>query len=151
MKQLLLKAIVCSVALLPVMASAAAPKPGKKFSFKVEERSSTQTSLGGNKTVPIPKGIPKFAIGQKVNFTIGSKKELKFAGISVPYKTDGGSAWVFTNVKKSNAASVQPITVQVFKDSSGNPTGVAMTFIKRSGVGTFNMKVVTVFYSLGEG
>jgi hypothetical protein len=147
MKTLLLKTIACSVALLPVMASAAAPKSGTKFNFKVEERSSTQTSLGGNKKVPIPVGIPKFAIGQKVNFTIGSKKEIKFAGISVPYKTDGGSAWVFTNVKRSNAASVQPITVQVFKDSEDTPTAVAITFVKRSGTGT-SLKVTTVFYAL---
>ena len=151
MKQLLLKAIACSALLLPLgtlEAKGTGFKPGKTFTFTVETRLSTQASLSGNKSVPVPKDVPKYAVGQKVKFTIGPKGELTAKnGLNIPYKADGGSAFVYTNASTATAKKGKINTGQVFKNSKKVPYGVALQFIRRSGSG-LSTKTTTVTYTL---
>jgi hypothetical protein len=149
MKQLLLQAIACAAVLLPFSQAQAENFPkGTTFTRTVTEKVSSKAS--GFKTypkVPVPAGIPNFKVGQKVKFTIGPKGQLliKKAGVSLPFKQDAGSANVYYIVptRKKPSGDIG----QVFKDSAGKPTGVALSFFKFKYSG-FTTTTNTVVYTL---
>jgi hypothetical protein len=138
MKQLLLTLIVCAGALLPATQMQAAPAskkfggflPGKTFSFVVEERILAKTT--GTKVVKIknpPSGIPNFASGQKVKFTIGAKGQLTAKGLSMPFKSDGGNSNVYVLPPAKGSTARANVGI-VYKNSNGKPVAVALSFFK---------------------
>ena len=148
MKKLLLQMIVCGAALLPFSQIQAATyggwAPGKKFTFTVKEKESASLTLGGKpKMVAVPAGVPNFKKGQKVVFKIGSKGQLTAPGMSLPFKSDAGSANVY--YIEPSRSHPQADIGQVFKDSTGKPNSVALSFF-RVKPGTFT--TTTVVYTL---
>jgi hypothetical protein len=152
MKKLLLQAIVCVSALLPLSQVQAKTfgdfAPNKKFVLTVTEKISAQNKNGVLKTsVPVPAGLPNFSVGQKVKFKIGNKGELIVQGFSIGYKT--GTA--FSNgygPKKVNAQTRTLPAAVVFKDSTTfEPTNAALYFFKVKVAGT-KSTVNTVTYIL---
>ena len=144
MKHILLPILVCCGALLPFsQVRAAEPKTfggftaKQKFSFKVDIAASLKTVGLKVSKAPIPDGIPKFKVGQKVTFTIGSKGELTGPGFSIPFFKKGTSATAngYTNVTPGYTKS--PIVAIVLKDSvNGAPAHVNIIFSKYSVKGT---------------
>lgn len=135
MKQLLVKAIACAALLLPVTTAQAKEyggwAPGKTFRFTVKAKVSGKADALGNviKKAPVPAGVPNYSKGQKVKFTIGPKGQLQGPdGLNLPFKSDGGSANVYANTP--SAKNPQANVGEVFKNASGKPVGVALTFFK---------------------
>lgn len=120
--------------------------PGKTFTFTVTSKISSATV--GTQVIdpaPIPKGVPAFAVGQQITFTIGKKGELKGPGFSIAFQADGGTANAYVN---KPAKGAQPTTASVHKNmTTGEPTAVSMGFF------TFKLvkrvpNVNTVYYVL---
>ena len=149
MKQLLLQTIACCAVLLPFSQLEAKTyggfKPGKTFTMTVEEK-ITAATIGTRvaKNVPVPNGVPNFKKGQKVKFTIGAGGQLTAKGMSIPFKSDGGSANVYNKVVTSGAP--QADTGEVFKTATNKPTNVALMF-SRTKIDGFNTSVTTVTYT----
>ncbi len=153
----LLKTIMFCAVLLPLSQVQAAGAPGKtyggfasgkKFKFTVSEVISAQATLtGASKKVPVPKGIPKFKKGQKVQFKIGKKGQLTGPGFQLPFKSDGGSANVYVTVvtKKNPKGNVGTVYKGQTKKGAIKPTGVALSFFKTTGSG-FGTKITSVYY-----
>lgn len=105
-------------------------KPGLKFSFIVEDVSSSQ-AIGKSKVrrdVPIPSGIPKFKKGQTVKFRIGSKGQLSGCGFSLPFlytSSDSNSYEILSSLNRLSSSGAS-----VSKSSSGKPTGCSLVFYK---------------------
>lgn len=100
---------------------------GKKFTFTVQEMTSSQTT--GTKVkdkVAVPEGIPKFKPGQKVSFTIGKKGELTGPGFSIALLNSSSNANSYAKLPSSK--TVSPNGAAVFKDAKGNPVAATMTF-----------------------
>jgi hypothetical protein len=150
MKKLLLQTLACAAVLLPFSQAQAKTyggfKPGKTFTFTVKEAISIK-AVGFNKPVkaPVPAGVPKFNKGKKVTFKIGTKGQLIVDGVSIPYKTDGGSANAYIWVKTGAAPATN--SALVYKNSSSKPLGVALTFIRAKYSG-FTTTTNTVTYTL---
>ncbi len=149
MKSLLIKAIVCCAALLPLTVNAkdyGGWSPGKTFTLKVTERESLKASLSGNaKKVAVPAGIPDYKKGASVKFKIGSKGELTGPdGLNIPFKQDATTANVYATLptKSNPRANV----AQVYKNGK-QPQGASLTFFKVTGSG-FSATVTTVVYIL---
>ncbi|MEO5914370.1 MAG: hypothetical protein ABIS50_09070 [Luteolibacter sp.] len=100
---------------------------GKKFTLTVQEATSTK-SVGTNvdNKVPVPEGIPKFKVGQKIAFTIGKKGELTGPNFSIALLNSTTNANSYA--KQPTQKTVSPIIGSVFKDSSGKPVATTMTF-----------------------
>ncbi len=149
MKQLLLKTLACAAVLLPLSEAHAANFPkGTTFTRTVTEKVSSKTvGFKVFKKVPVPAGIPNFKVGQKVKFVIGPKGQLQIKknGVSIPFKSDGGSANVYV-VPPSRTKPSGDIG-EVFKDSTGKPTSVALSFFK-SKVSGYTATTNTVVYTL---
>jgi hypothetical protein len=139
MKTLLLKMIVCGAALLPftqVQAAGPASKsfggfaPGKTFSFKVKTRISKALVGFGTKakTVAVPGDVPDYKLGQKITFTIGAKGQLTAKDLSLPYKSDGGTAVAY--YIKPDSSHPQGDIGQVFKTLTNRPTGAHLLFVR---------------------
>jgi hypothetical protein len=132
MKKLLLQAIACAAVLLPLSQAQAGNFPkGTTFTMTVTEKvSSKVVGFQIFNKAAVPKGIPNFKVGQKVKFTIGPKGQLmiKQEGVSLPFKQDGGSANVYYIVptRKKPSGDIG----EVFKDTTGKPTGTALSFFK---------------------
>jgi hypothetical protein len=77
----------------------------------------------------IPTGVPSYTVGTSVTFTVNSTGALTFSGLTVPFTTDGGSAYTYTQVLSAGNSD----TVLVYKNSSGAPTSVALQFVRISG------------------
>lgn len=152
MKSFLLPAIIAVAALLPLQQSEAAKfggfKNGKKFTLKVEEVISTKTTgfFGTPSKAPIPNGLPKFKKNQKVPFKIGKKGQLTAKGLSIAFTTDGGTSNVYNN-QTTTASGSKTDTGIVYKDSKGQPSGVALTFIRITGA-PFNLSTYSLTYTL---
>lgn len=150
MKQLLLQTIACCAVLLPFSQLEAKTyggfKPGKSFTMKVTEK-ITAKNVGTKvvKNVPVPAGVPNYQKGQKVKFTIGAKGQLIAKGMSIPFKSDGGSANVYNKTVTTGAPKSD--TGEVFKSSTNKPTGVALMF-NRTTVSMTGATVTTVTYTL---
>lgn len=155
MRTLILKTLVCGAALLPFsQAHAAGPAgklfggfaPGKTFTFKVTERVSGKVEgTKVTKNVPVPAGIPDYKKGQKVKFTIGKKGELTAPGLSLPFKSDAGTANAYATLP--TASNPRANVGQVFKTTANKPVSAALTFFKVSIKG-FTATTNTVVYTL---
>lgn len=148
MKQLLLKTIACAAVLLPLSTQAGNFPKGTTFTRTVTEKISSKTvGFKVIKKTPVPAGIPNFKVGQKVKFVIGPKGQLQIKknGVSIPFKSDGGSANVYV-VPPSRTKPSGDIG-EVFKDSTGKPTSVALSFFKTK-VSGFTATTNTVVYTL---
>ncbi len=154
MKTLLAFIVVACGAIAPVMAAPASKgpqfktyggfAPGKKFTFTITEMESNKSDLGGKpKKCPVPKGIPKFAKGDKVKFTIGKKGELTGPGFSIKFASDAGTANAYAN--KPSKSQPQADIGQVFKDTNGKQTAAALNFFKVDVKG-FSSTVYAVTY-----
>lgn len=150
MKNLILQVIVCAGALLPLSQIQAATyggfAPGKTFTFTVKSVSSSKT-VGTKVTanVPVPTGIPKFAKGQKVKFTIGSKGQLTGPGFSIPFKADAGTANNYVTVPTATKPSAD--SAIVFKSTAKVPTAASLHFFKVS-ISGFTATTNAVVYIL---
>lgn len=152
MKQLLLKTIACAALLLPFSQAEAKTyggfKPGKTFTFTVEEKITAQTKGFSTvaKKVPVPSSVPNYNKGQKIKFKIGPKGQLIGPKkLSIPYKDDGGTANVYNFYKTGKNPMTN--TGTVYKNLKNKPHGVALNFVRVTGVG-FNMKTTVVTYTL---
>jgi hypothetical protein len=149
MKQLLLQTIACCAVLLPFSQLEAKSyggfKPGKTFTFKVSEKITAKT-VGTKvvKNVPVPAGVPNYKVGQKVKFTIGAKGQLIAQGMSIPFKSDGGSANVYNKTVTTGAPKAD--TGEVFKSSTNKPTGAALLFT-RTTISGFSSSVTSITYT----
>ncbi len=146
MKKLLIHAFALLTALLPLQMAEAAPKPpaifggfavGKTFTLRVTDVSSYTNQGGTNVAVPIPNGVPVFALGQEVTFTIGNKGELTAPKVKIPFVSDGGSANVYSGKPKKGTASVfkslttgEPLNTNLdFVVAKGGRTGLNITWV----------------------
>ena len=148
MKQLLLKAVACAAVLLPLTTQAGNFPKGTTFTRTVKEKvSSKAVGFKIFKKVPVPAGIPDFKVGDKVKFTIGPKGQLQIKknDVSIPFKSDGGSANVYV-IPPSRTKPNGDIG-EVFKDSTGKPLGVALSFFKTK-ISGFTTTTNTVVYTL---
>ncbi|MDB6078504.1 MAG: hypothetical protein JWO82_2251 [Akkermansiaceae bacterium] len=156
MKTLLPKAFLVIAMALPLVAATPKPKPpvptfggfakGAKFSLNVTDfDSSSITGQVTTNPAPIPAGVPKFKVGQKVSFTIGPKGELTGTGFKILFLP--GSASIASNgyINLPSAKNPQPFAATVFKNTTtGAPSGAALNFFtfKRKGI-IFTVSAVT--------
>jgi hypothetical protein len=140
MKTVFLHLLAFCAVLAPLhTAEARAPKPpavfggfpvGKTFTFTVSNLTSSSQTLGGSPVAaPVPKGIPAFALGEQITFTIGKKGELLGPQkLKVLFQADGGTANAYVN-KPARGAS--PNTATVYKNTTtGEPTAVGLFFFQ---------------------
>ncbi|MEO7099962.1 MAG: hypothetical protein ABI162_11410 [Luteolibacter sp.] len=125
MKTLLLPILVGCGTLFPLAQSHAAEPatttyggftPGQKFTLTVTDRTSTRTK--GSKVThdaPVPDGIPDYAIGKKLVFTIGEKGQLMRPAYSITFRREEGDVNFYAN-----------------KPTFSNPSGRAATITKNS-------------------
>lgn len=152
MKQLLLNTIACCAVLLPFSQAEAKTyggfAPGKKFEFKVKEKISGKVNLSGKviKKTPVPAGVPDYKLGDTIKFKIGKKGQLTGPkGLNLPFKEDAGTANVYYIPPSKNRPEGD--IGQVFKDSKGKPTAVALTFFKVK-ISGYVPTTYTVVYTL---
>jgi hypothetical protein len=133
--------ILCGslVVTLPAQAEAAPVKtfggfaPGRKITLTVQQMSSTVasgTQLDTSK-VPVPEGIPKYKLGQKVTFTIGTKGELicpNVSGNKTLISFLGSVSNANSYAKQATQKTPSPSIASIFKDSAGKPVGASLTF-----------------------
>ena len=163
MKTLITSLIIAGGALLPATQIQAAPASkdvsfaakktfgdfavGKKFTLTVTEAIATKATLTGvAKKSAVPAGVPKFKKGQKVAFTIGSKGELKGAGLSIAFLKGSSIANAYVN-KPKKGSTVKADAATVYKDSLKQPGGAALSFFKTTGTG-MKTTVYSVSYIL---
>lgn len=134
MKKLFLQMLITVSSLFPLTQIQAATfggfAPGKTFTFTVKTHTS-QRIKGSTVTqnVAIPTGIPKFANGQKIKFTIGAKGQLTGPGFSIPFKT--GTATENDYAKPLSGTLATPDTSLIYKSAPGTPMGVLLFFYKQ--------------------
>jgi hypothetical protein len=154
MKKILLQTIVgCSALLSFGLAQAASGPvgktyggfaPGKTFTFTVTQKTSTKTTgLTVIKKAAVPNGIPNYAKGQQVKFTIGDRGQLTAKGFSMKFKSDGGTA----NAYATTSTTTQPNVGLVHKNLKNRPTGVSLSFFKVS-ISGFTVSTNAVYYTL---
>ncbi len=103
-------------------------KPGTTFKLKVISVGSVQTSSAGSVTVPVPKGIPKFSVGQTVKFTIGKQTQLTAPGFSINFQGVSTASNVYVNPINIKSGTTQ--TGTVYKNVKGMATGASLNFTK---------------------
>ena len=137
MKQLLIRSIACCAVLLPLAEAGAKTyggfKPGDKFTFTVNYRTSNKTvGTVTKENVPVPAGIPDFKLGSKVTFTIGPKGQLTAKGMSLPFKgvdtITGHKRVLYVGPPKSNYPFGDSGTVDL--KPNGKPVGLSLSFSK---------------------
>ena len=149
MKQLLLQSIACCAVLLPFSQAQAKTygdfAPGKTFTYTVDQVISVK-AVGFSTAVKaaVPADVPKLRKGQRVKFTIGARGQLTATGLSIPFKSDGGSANVYSKVTVGLVTKAD--TGEVFKSPQNKPTGVVLNFVRTKYAG-FSSTVNTVTYS----
>lgn len=121
--------------------------PGTRFKFTVEEIESSMISgeEDESKKAKIPKGLPKFKIGQQVRFKIGNKGHLITKGARIPFRTDGGVSNIYRRVTTGKKPKTDTATVS--KDADGHASGVDLNFIRISGK-ALSMKTYSLSYTL---
>ncbi|RYD85139.1 MAG: hypothetical protein EOP84_03440 [Verrucomicrobiaceae bacterium] len=161
MKNIVASIIVALAAVAPVSSLQASPvgkttqfasktfggfAVGKKFSLKVTALSASSATATGSVTkVAVPAGMPKFKKGQRVNFTIGKKGELKGPGFSIPYNT--ATDYSNTYLVKPTAKKPKADMAVLRKEINQKVTAATLSFFKTTGSG-FGTKVITVVYVL---
>ena len=146
--------IACGAALLPLsQAQAASPAgrnyyglaPGKTFSLKVSNVVATKATLTGAVKTKVPTGIPKYAKGQTITFTIGSRGELKGPGFTTAFKSATARDSLYL---EKQVGSNLPDGAVVRKDSKLKPVFTELVFYKTTGAGTMSQAVYFVVYTL---
>jgi hypothetical protein len=101
---------------------------GKEFTLTVTERLSIKT-VGSDVTrhVPIPRGMPDFRKGQKVNFIIGRRGQLKGPGFSITFKDDERRI-NFYSINPSGFSSEGSAATVTKTAKRDRPTGASLTF-----------------------
>jgi hypothetical protein len=132
--------------LLPMTSLEAAPASkkfggftaGQKFKLTVTEKKSVKYKPGsGKKNVAVPKGIPDFAKGETITFTIGKSGQLKGSGFSIVYRESGNGENYYANEgRNGEVASVE-------KTKKNVPTEATLIFYKNtfSGIRPVNYTV----------
>ncbi len=125
--------MTAGIALLPITQAAAKTfggfAPGKTFTLTVKQVNSTQTiGYKAPKVVPIPPGIPKFKIGDKVKFEIARNGQLKGPDFLLPYVSSTASINTYSIQPSLNLLS--PNGGIVTKNSKNQATGCALDFYK---------------------
>lgn len=127
--------IVCGAALLPFSQAQAATTyggfaPGKTITMTVKTRISKAVVGFGTKakTVAVPSGVPDYKLGQKITFTIGSKGQLTAKNLSLPFKSDAGTANVY--YIKPDSSHPQGDIGQVFKTVKNKPLAAHLLFVR---------------------
>ena len=119
---------------------------GKKFTLTVQTANSSKSVGTDVETkVPIPEGIPRFKVGQKVTFTIGRNGELTGPDFSIAYLNSTSIANSYAKQPTQKTAS--PVSGAVFKDSSGKPIATTITFYQYR-VTNYKLSVNLVGYVL---
>lgn len=136
MKNLYLPLIMGCSALLPVTRLQAADPAdttfgdftaGQTFTLTVTERFTARTKgFRVTKNVAVPDGIPDFAVGDPVKFTIGSKGQLTGPGFSITYRRDEGRTNVYANRPTFRSPSGDGAVVS--KSLKDRPVRAALTF-----------------------
>lgn len=147
--------MVCCGALFPltqVQAAGPANKTfgglavGKTFTLKVKSRISTATTFTGQKTVPVPVGIPDYKQGEKITFKIGTKGELTAKdGLSLPYKSSAARSVDY--YKLGTLSNPQGDSGLILKNSKGKPDTMNLLFGKLVTSG-LNLTTYSVNYQL---
>lgn len=118
MNKLLLPILAGTI--LPLVPLQAAPgktfggfKPGKTFTLTVTDRESIKTTNGDvDRGVPIPSGLPKFKVGDKVKFTIGDKGALRGPGFKIQYEDNSGMRNFYSNEPSGSVGKGDNATVR---------------------------------------
>jgi hypothetical protein len=133
MKNLLLPILLGCSALLPITPLQAADTTfgdftaGQTFTLTVTERFTARTKgLKYTKNVPVPNGMPDFAVGDHVKFTIGSNGQLKGPGFIITYRRDESRFNVYAN--RPTLSSPEGSGATVSKSLKDKPVRVALTF-----------------------
>jgi hypothetical protein len=131
MKYLLLPLLVGCTALLPTTPLRAETfgdfTAGQTFTLKVTERETTRTK--GLKTatnVALPAGIPDFAVGENVKFTIGRQGQLKGPGFVITFRRGTDRVNFYANRPTLSSPSGDAAAVR--KNLRGKPVRAALTF-----------------------
>lgn len=133
MKTIITSLMTAGIALLPISNAAAKTfggfSPGKTFTLTVKQVNSTQTiGYKAPKVVPIPSGIPKFKVGDKVKFEIGKSGQLKGPDFILPYVSS--TSFINTYSIQPSLNLLSPNGGIVTKNTKGQPTGCALDFYK---------------------
>ncbi|MES2440171.1 MAG: hypothetical protein V4584_13970 [Verrucomicrobiota bacterium] len=153
MNQSLLSILIGCGTLLPLAKLEAAPgktyggfAPGKTFTFTVDEKKSYKTKgVKLTKNAPVTDGVPDFAEGESVKFTIGKKGQLKGPGFSITHRTSEEGENFYSN--NPSASSSKGDAARVEKTPKGRPTEATLTFYRISFSG-FIPVTNTVTYKL---
>jgi hypothetical protein len=121
-------AISCATQALQAAPTTGNFKPGTTFNLKVISVSSVQTTSAGSVTVAVPKGIPKFSVGQTVKFTIGKQTQLKAPGVSINFQGASTASNLYVNPINIKLGTSQSGTV--YKNVKGMVTGASLNFTK---------------------
>lgn len=137
MKKLLLPILLGFSALLPVTRLQAADTTfgdftaGQTFTLTVTGRSTARTKgTHVTKNVGIPDGVPDFAVGDRVKFTIGNNGQLKGPGFTIKYRREEGHYNVYA--KYPSLDSPKGSGAIVSKSPKDKPVKVALTFNRLS-------------------
>ncbi len=119
---------------------------GDTFSLRVTERSSIRAKGDdAPKAAPVPPGVPNFSKGQKVQFTIGARGQLKGSGFSIKFKGRVGVVNAYVNDPSWSAPEGDAATV--VKTEEDAPSHATLTFYRFSFSG-FIPVLKTVRYQL---
>lgn len=119
--------------LLPVTSLEAAPASkkfgdftaGQKFKLTVTDKKSVKVKPGsGKKNVAVPNGIPDFAKGEKVSFTIGKSGQLRGPGFSIVYREANDDENYYANEGRNGEVA------KVEKTKKKVPTEATLIFYK---------------------
>ena len=149
--------ILCFAALVPFTpAEAAGPagkafgpfSPRKTFKLKITRVDTSRQILTPYKLttgVRIPDGVPKYEVGQKVEFTIGANGQLKVRGLSIPFAGQTIS-YISYNVLPT-VSKPSPRSALILKDAAGKPkAGGNLAFRTYKKVNKPDMVTTTVTY-----
>ena len=119
MKSLLLHAIACCAALLPIAQAQAVEPAAKKYGDFKPGDTFTMTVSNATEIGQRPSGFPQFKKGQKVKFTIGAKGQLTAPGFSINFEPDGTSK--NENYYDNATASTTTLVHQAVVRTKGTP------------------------------
>lgn len=122
-------------------------KPGFKFKLKVKSVTCSKTE--GTKVIknaPIPKSMPNYKKNAKVQFTIGSKGELKGPKFSAKFQGTTGPS-INDYVTPSKDGFTLSSTARVEKNTKKKPDAAVLNFAIRELKG-FSMVAYQLTYTL---
>ena len=121
---------------------------GDKFTLKVYDAYCRKSSISGGGLVPIPSGIPKFKIGQKVKFKIGNKGQLTGPGFSVIFENSDGYSSYYRTVKQKGFSTSLMGLAHVDKSAITLSSHAVVQLYKHVGLGGLNYTVYETTYLL---